>query len=244
MTSAKAMIYQIKKLKGKSLKQKLEHIFTYYWIPILVVAVTLGFTVSYAVHLSTVKDPGLTVTCINAYAEQDQADAYITEFSRQTDIDLDKYEVRLSTDMVIFNDNPIESYETIEVLYAQIGAQIIDVMVSDSQTLCQFIYQEIFDDLTQVLSPEQQAKYEQYYLYMDMAVLKELGTLTDGTIEYPDPTKPELMTEPVPVALLLPENGQFQQLCYPQTSGEVAIGILSNSLNISNALSFLDYIMR
>ena len=42
MTSAEAMLYQLKNLKGKPLKQKLEHIFTYYWIPILVVAVLAG----------------------------------------------------------------------------------------------------------------------------------------------------------------------------------------------------------
>lgn len=244
MTSREAMIHQLKNLKGKPLKQKLEHIFTYFWLPILAVVAIFGFAVSYTVHLATMKDPGLTITCINANAEYDQAEAYITEFARQTGINLDKYEVRLSTDMVILDDNLMSSYDTIQALIAQIGAQAIDVIVSDPRTLSWCIYQEAFVDLTQVLNPEQQTKYEQHYLYMDMAVLKELETLTEGTIEYPDPTKPELMVEPVPVALLLPENGQFQQLCYPYKSGEVAMGILGNSLNTSNALLFLDYIMK
>ena len=244
MTSAEAMLYQLKNLKGKPLKQKLEHIFTYYWIPILVVAATLGFILSYIIHLATVKDPGLTVTCINAYAEQDQVEAYMTAFAQQADIDLDQYEVRLSTDMRILGDNLMESYEAIEVLNAYIGAQAIGVMVSDPQILCRFIYQEAFNDLTQVLNAEQQSKYEQYYLYMDMAVLKDMETLTEELIVYPDPTKPELMEEPIPVALLLSEDSSFRQLCYSYTSGAVAIGIMCNALNTDNALEFLDCIMK
>ena len=244
MTSAEAMLYQLKNLKGKPLKQKLEHIFTYYWIPILVVAVTLCFIVAYAVHLATVKEPGLTVTCINAYAEQDQVEAYMTAFARQADIDLDQYEVRLSTDLRISDDNLLESYDTLQVLGAHMAAQTIDVLVSDPQTLYRFIYQEAFNDLTQVLNAEQQSQYEQYYLYMDMAALKELETLTEGLTVYPDPTKPELMAEPIPVALLLPEDSSFRQLCYSQMSGAVAIGIMGNALNTDNALAFLDSIMK
>lgn len=244
MTSAEAMIYQLKNLKGKPLKQKLEHIFTYYWIPILVVAATLCFTVAYVVHLATVKDPGLTITCINAYAQPDQAEAYMTEFARKADIDLDQYEVRLSTELYISDENLMESYDTLQVLGAYIAAQDLDMLVSNPQTLCPFIYQDTFTDLTQMLTPEQQAQYGEYYLYVDLAVLKELETVTETVTEYPDPSKPELMEEPVPVALLLPENSSFRQLFYFQTAGDVAIGILGNTLNTNNALAFLDYIME
>ena len=244
MTSTEAMIFQLKNLKGKPLKQKLEHIFTYYWIPIMVIVVILGVAVSYIVHLATMKDSGLTVTCINAYAERDQVEAYITEFAQQAKIDLDQYEVRLSTDMTILNDDLMNSYDTIQTLTAQIAGQTIDMIVSDPQTLSLYIYQDIFVDLTQVLDPEQQTEYEQHYLYMDIAFFKKIETLPEGSIEYPDPTKPELMEQPVPVALLLPENGEFQQLCYPHKPDEVAVGILFNSQNIDNAQAFLDYIMK
>ncbi len=240
MTSAEAMLYQLKNLKGKPLKQKLEHIFTYYWIPILVVAVTLCFIVAYTVHLATVKEPGLTVTCINAYAQRDQAEAYMTAFAQRADIDLEQYEVRLSADLRISDDNLLEAYDTFQVLGAHMAAQAIDMLVSDPQTLCPFIYQDAFADLTQVLSPEQQAQYGAYFLYMDLAVLE--GQEAETVAEYPDPSKPELMAEPVPVALLLPENSSFWQLCYSQTQGPVAICILGNTQNTDNALAFLDFI--
>lgn len=244
MTSKEAMIYQLKKLKGKPLKQKLEHILTYFWIPVLAMVAILGVTLFNIVQHATAKNPGLMVTCINAYAEYEQMQSYMMEFARQSDISPDKYELSISTNAVILDDDPMGSYDSIQMLNAQIAAQAIDVMVSDPQILSWYFYQDVFADLTQVLSPEHQAEYEQYYLYMDMAFLRELETYPEGRIEYPDPTKPELMTEPVAVALLLSGNKEFQQLCYPHNQGEVAVGILFNSLNISNALAFLDYIMK
>jgi len=244
MTSKEAMIYQLRNLKGKPLKQKLEHIITYFGLPILAVVAILGIAVSYIVNLATTKDSALTVTCINAYTKYDQAEAYMQEFARQANIDLDQYTVRFSTNTVISDDDLMASYESVQALLAQIAAQSIDVMVSDPQTLSRYMYQEAFVNLTQVLNPEQQAQYAQYFLYMDSAILKELEKFPERIIEFPDPAKPELMAEPVAVALLLPETGPLQQLCYPHTPDKVAVGILANSPNSSNALAFLDYILK
>jgi hypothetical protein len=66
MTSTGAMLYQLKQLKGKPLKQQLEHIVTYFWLPILLTAAILIATVSYVVHLVTLKEEALNVMCVNA----------------------------------------------------------------------------------------------------------------------------------------------------------------------------------
>ena len=71
MTAWEATIYQLKKLKGKPLKQKVAHILTYFWLQILIVAVVVLCAVSYIVHVATVKDTALHVTCVNAFADPD-----------------------------------------------------------------------------------------------------------------------------------------------------------------------------
>lgn len=244
MTSTEAMIYQLKNLKGKPLKQKLEHIFTYFWIPIVVVLAVLVFGISYIVHIVTMKDPALTVTCINAYSDTAKTDAYAEEFAGAAGIDLEEYEVRISGDVVISEMDLMTSYESAQVLVAQVAAQSIDVIAGDLEALTRYLYQDFFADLTQVLTPEQQAEYGDYFLYMDLAVLKQLEELVDTVPEYPDPTKPEEMEQPVPVALLLPEDGTFTELCYPHRKGQAAVGIVINSSNLPNALAFVDYIME
>ena len=243
MTSREAMIYQLKNLKGKPLKQKLEHIVTYFWLPILAVMLALVFIVSYIINLTTMKDLGLSVSCINAHAEDGQAESFIMGFAQEVGIDLEQYEVRISTGMPFLDDALTGSYEASQSLFAQIAAQEIDVITS-AQNLSNYIYQEAFADLSQILSPEQQSRYEQYYLYMDKALLNSVGETYNEIPEYPDPTKPELMAEPVPVAIVLPETGQFHQLFYSYEQEPVAVGIVVNSKNINNAVTFLEYIME
>ena len=52
------------------------------------------------------------------------------------------------------------------------------------------------------------------------------------------------MVEPVPVALMLPEKGDFTTLCYLYAADHAAVSVLGNTKNLDNALAFLDYIME
>lgn len=241
MTSWEATIYQLKNLKGKPLKQKVGHILTYFWLQILIVGVVLGCAVSYIVHIATVKDIALNVTCVNAFADPDDCQAYMQAFAAQSAIDPNQHAVYLSTNVTFSAEDVLEAYNAAQILGMRIAAQDIDVLTGETETLTQFFYQDIFADLTTVLSPEQQEKYCAYYLYMDLAVLQQ----TEGTaVEYPDPSNPESMREPIPVALRLPEDAPFSELCFPFQKDGVATGIIVNSVNLANALEFLDYVME
>ena len=66
----------------------------------------------------------------------------------------------------------------------------------------------------------------------------------NAAVEYPDPSDPESMREPIPVALRLPEDAPFPELCFPFQKDGVAAGIIVNSENLANALEFLDYVME
>ena len=105
-------------------------------------------------------------------------------------------------------------------------------------------YQSFFTDLREVLTPEQQEKYAPFYLYMDLAVLEQMREDIESAPKYPDPTKPEMMEKPVPVALRLPEGGDFTTLCYSHAASHAAVAIVINTKNLSHCLTFLDYIME
>lgn len=244
MTSKEAKIYQLKNLKGKPLKQKIEYILTYFGISILVTLAVLGFAISYIVHIVTVKDYALTVTCVNTFASQEEADEYAREFAAAAGIDTDEYEVYISGEMLISNSQDLASYEAAQALAAKIATRSIDVMAADLETMTAYLYQNFLADLTQVLTPQQQEEYAPYFLYMDMAFINALEEASGTVAGYPDPTKPEEMEAPVPVALLLPENGTFTGLFYPYWKNQSAVGIVVNSLNTPNALAFVNYIME
>lgn len=243
MTSTEAMIYQLKKLKGKPLKQKVQHILTYFWIPILAIVVILGSAVSYIVHLATVKEQVLSVVCINAVAEQQKKDTFAREFLENEGIDTKENEVWLSTDIMISANDPMSSYDAAQYLVTWIATQSVDVMAGDIETMTQYFYQGFMADLTEILTPEQQEAYGEYFLYMDMAVFEQKENDPEAALVYPDPANPETMERPVPVALWLPEDGAFTELCYARAADRAAISVVVNSPNIANALAFVDYIM-
>lgn len=244
MTSTEAMFYQLKKLKGKPLKYKLEYICTYFWIPLLVTLAVLIFSVSYIVHIATMKDPALSVACINAITDHEKTDAYAQKFAESVGIDTQEYEVRISPDIVVSQGDLTTSYESSMILMAQIAAQSIDVMAGTQETMTQYFYQDFMADLTEIMSAEQQDRYREYFLYMDLAVMDKLEESLDSDFQYPDPAKPEEMEHPVPVALMLPPDGSFTELCYPHVTDRAVVSVVVNSLNIPYALAFLDHIMK
>lgn len=245
MTSTEAMIYQLKNLKGKPLKQKVEHIVTYFWLPIVVTLAILIGLGSYIVHIVTMKDTALNVICLNAYSDLEVAKSYVTDFAENAGIDLEEYEVYISTDLTLNDADLNSSYNTVQVLVAQVAAHSVDILAGDQKNTIRYFYQEMYHDLTQVLTPAQQEAYGEYFLYADMAVVRRLeDQLLEEAPEYPDPTKPEEMEEPVPVALLVPEGSGFMESCYPYHKNNVVVGIVATTDNMENALAFLDHIMQ
>jgi len=244
MTPTEAMIQQLKNLKGKPLQQKLKYIYTYFGGPIIAALLFLTVGIVLIVQMVTAKDTALNVACLNAYPDNDKAASFCNEFAERAQIDLNKCEVIISTNLFISESDLTTSFESVEIIMAQLASQSMDAMISDIGTLSQYFYQEIFCDLTEVLSPEQQARYEEYFLYVDMAVLRQMQDLEEEVPEYPDPRKPELMQEPVPIALHLPADSTFAELYYGYSKGQVAIGIAVHTKNLSNALAFIDYIME
>lgn len=244
MTPTEAMIQQLKNLKGKPLQQKLKYIYTYFGGPIIAALLFLTVGIVLIVQMVTAKDTALNVACLNAYPDNDKAASFCNEFAERAQIDLNKCEVIISTNLFISESDLTTSFESVEIIMAQLASQSMDAMISDIGTLSQYFYQEIFCDLTEVLSPEQLACYGEYFLYADMAVLHQIQVPETEVLKYPDPTKPELMQEPVPIALRLPVNSTFVELYYGYSKEQVGIGIVINSQNLSNVLAFIDHIME
>lgn len=244
MTSTEAMIYQLKKMKGKPLKQKVEYIVTYYWLPIVIALAMIIAVGSYIVHLSTMNDVALHMICLNAFAESEETEKFETEFAENVGIDLNQYDVHISTDLILNDADLSNAYSTIQVLGSQTAAHSVDLLVGDLNTTTRFFYQEMYWDLNQVLTEQQKTKYTENFLYADMAVVRCFQEKLEDFPQFPDPTKPEEMEEPIPVALLVPEDSEFTTTFYPYHKTGLVIGVVSTSENLETALDFLDYIMQ
>ena len=242
MTITEAIIHQLKQLKGKPLKEKLEHILTYFWGPILGILLVILLCIFLIFHSSTHKEEALNVICLNSFIKTEEANKISEEFAHFSGIDTEKYTVRLNTGMLVSDLTPTDTYETIQTLSAQVAAGAVDILVADMDAFGIFLYQDYFCDLTQILTPEQQARLKDYIIYVDRTYMEAKLSGKEVPIPFPDPTKPEEMDQPVPVALLLPADNEFVQKNYSSIKAQIAFGIVVNGRNQENALAFLDYV--
>lgn len=244
MTSTEAMIYQLKRLKGKPLKVKVVHIATYYWLPIVIVLTIAIAAGSYIVHLVTMKDMALGVICLNAYSDSDTTNKFIVDFAEKKEIDLKEYDVVFSTKLTLNEDDLSIAYNTSQVIAARVADHSVDLLTGDLETITRYFYQDIFLDLNQVMTEEQKTRYAAHFLYVDMSVMRRFQDGFVSSIQFPNPMKPEEMEEPVPVALWLSSGNNFSSTFYPHSKDCVVVGVIATSENLVNALAFLDYVMQ
>jgi hypothetical protein len=231
-------INEFKKLKNESLKVKLSHILTYYWIPIAIILFVLFFLVSMIVHYATRKDAALSIHCINAVYQTQASDQFLSNAEQELGIDS-------STSEIAFANSPLtrDDVYTQVTIHQQIAAKLtshsMDFLVSDVLFLLQYAYNGAFCDIRTVLSPEQAEALSPYFLYMDQALADKFATAEEATPEIPDPTAPEKMEAPIPIALQIPKDSAFDKLYYSHTENTIAIAVIKNPPHMAKAAQFL-----
>ena len=102
-----------------------------------------------------------------------------------------------------------------------------------------YAYAEYFLQLDEYLTFAQLENLHSRILYADLQAVDDTSSSS-----YPDPTKPEIMASPVPVAIVLPKFSEFVQTFFPFAKEDIAIGFVANSPHLDNYLLFLDYIIK
>lgn len=240
MTQREAAIQQLKALKEKPLKEKLKHIFTYYKLPIVAILLAIILVISGVCHLASAQKTVLHISCLDAVVRQEAGEAFQLALSQALGIDRNKELVEISV-----NRNQQDEIYAGEALAAQIMGGMIDVLALPEETSLQWLYQDVFANLSELLTAEQMQTYKGSFLYVDGAVLEQMDHLRQEQtpLEFPDPTKPEEMEDPIPVAMRVPTGAEFAE-AYFSNHKSVVIGIVANAPNLNNAVFFLNYMME
>lgn len=236
-------------IKNASLPVKLSYFWSYYkWHTICVVAALIALTIIIC-DMATKKEDVLFVALLNAAAPtEEQAVIFRENYIDYAGIDYDKYDVRFDNNFTL-NQTDFAEYTLAasQRLLVYTGAGELDVVIGNSEIFPQQATQSMFRDLREILNAEQLEKYEPYFYYIDQAILDEWDRISDeGNIdsEYPDmpePTKPEEMEQPIPVALFVTDCDTLTD-AYSFPGDYVAIGVVANGPNPENALKFIDYL--
>lgn len=239
MTAREAAREAWKNLKDRPLKEKLEHIWTYYRIPILVGAVCIFIVCSCVFTAMAQKETALYGYCLNVSTNKEGVDAMTQAYMKYAGIDPNTSEVLLFSD---FSTDNASSYDTMQTLTVHIAAKEVDFILSDEKTGLTMAQTGYCSDLTQMFTPEQQALLSAFYLYAERAAL-EADRYSDDTEKQPIVfAEKETLKDPVPVALRLPK-ALFDGLY--TFSGESAVLVIpSNAPHVANLVSFLEFLLN
>ena len=140
-----------------------------------------------------------------------------------------------------------EDFTDEETYCHAVGAGDADFIVANDFVLTEFAYNEYFFDLSEILTHEQMKIYQPYFLYYDKSVLDEINNIdytakTMPIISLPNPSRPDLMEEPIPVMIDITSSEKISVL-YPNSNESYAMGFIANGKNNKKALNFLKYLL-
>lgn len=235
-------------VKNGTFQQKLSYFMDYYKWHVIVSVIALILVISLVTQMVSRKDSALYICMLNTYEENDTAE-YIQSLAEYAGINLNKESIDFDTSMFIeqgqLDQNSVLSTQK---FVAYLAASQLDMMITDSGSMADYANDEYFYDMREFLTPEQVAKYQQYFYYVDLAVVqKKLDARSDLNQEYipdyPDPRHPENMEQPIPVGLYLEGENTLKTLISFR-SDEVIIGVFRNTKQKENISLFIDFLMQ
>ena len=232
-------------LKGKSPKEKLKHIWLYYkWHmgAVLLLVIYVASTIYSNVAASNCVLSGVFLnTTAPPYAVLSHGEEFLSacSYAPSSEVYFDTMHYSSDPD----SEDAVSVYETFQLLIAKAHAGDLDFLVTGSSTQNQLIYNEFFLDLNKILTAEQIQAYKGQFLYMDIAFLAQLGDISANLVSYPDPTKPELMAEPIPVLIEIRDSKAVSAL-YGDSTDHYVLGFVVGGQHPEAARNYLDYLMK
>lgn len=235
-------------IKNAPFKVKAKYFWDYYkWHTIIAVVVIFAIC-SLIHHYVTYKEIGFHAVIINStimYPDED----YVEDFAIQAEINTEEYDVNFDTSMFLHEDFYDESVmATTQKLMVYSAAGDLDVMVCDYDNAERYIYNSAFGDLRSILTEEQIAKLEPYFIYADYAVLEEMdaaresGNMAEG-FEYPGTSDPTNMKLPFPVGISLRDCTEFKEHFY-SANADVNLLVFMNTKHPDDCVDFIEYVCK
>lgn len=246
MTMMEAIKEQWSMMKKQPPKERISYFLHYYGFITLCIIIVVAVLINYCVHLLTQTDPWVNGVFFNS-ATFEHTEQYLQDFSSDMGLDPKKEAAVIQTNFNYNLDSIIteETYQSAQVFLAMMASQEVDVEAAHMDLLVFHAYLGYLTDLRDHL-PQQQLEALEPYLYYVDGYLIELDNQSDqSTFQYgvfPDPTKPEEMTDPIPVAIMMDAATEEFTHHYMFTGEGPAIGICASSARKDNALALIQYI--
>lgn len=235
------------KLEGKSPKERWEYFWEYYKWPVLAVVLAVVLLIQGIVSVVNKKEIVFSGFVLNSKIALDD-DAFLQGFYDYAGIASDKQEAAFYSDITLGDGNSKSDITAFQRIMAGIATKETDFVVGQaiSFRLCAYNTSNIFLDLRNFFDEDTLERFSDRLYYIDGAVLAildaPLGEQVDtSALEYPDPTKPETMKDPIPVGIDISDREAFQSAYY-LTDTTLYLGVIANTPRLELTLQFIEYL--
>lgn len=243
------------KAKDMSFKGKLSYFWYYYKVHTIVAIVIIVFLCALIKDISSSKDYAFYATYFNAeqtFSAEEQMEA----FAAYADLDTEKYNVYLDSDMYYgASDMSETSLAASQKFTAMIYSGDVDVVVADESTFTNYALNETFFDLREVLPEDLLEKYKDRLFYIDGNTIEIYNSdetyLATGdhdayydliTESLENTTDPSIMENPIPVGIYVGDTPVISDAgCY-QGNFVPVYGIVQNTRKIDVAIDYLRFL--
>lgn len=248
MTIREAQKKQWESIKDRGLREKLSFFWEYYGVKSVCLTLALIVLIAFIISMATKKDFAFTGVFFGAQP-QDSCDSYLEDFKQTAQIDPAKYDVSVQCHLDIQMDQTItqEIYTSMETFTAMVASHSVDCFAGDPDLFLYYGYLDYAVDLRTVLTAEELTFLAPYLHYIDGKLLEQQENDNEGLAnaysQHPDSTKPELMGDPIPVAISLNAATDEFKANY-RFREDAVIGICASASYPQNALAFLRYCLN
>ena len=238
------------KVKDKPAKEIWEFFWDYYKIPALCILLAVVLIVQGVLSVKNQTETvfsGVLLNCKVGIKE----DGFLEGFYEHAGLDSKTQSAAFYSDMLIVENNPQVSLNTIQRIMAGIAVQDTDFIAGTPEAFlsCAYHSGRFFADLREFLDADTLAKLSDRLYYADGAIIDQINAPVGEQVEpsvlaYPkDPKDPSTMQKPIPVGIDISDRKALQDAYY-LSGATVYIGVVSNTLRPELTKKFIDYLFK
>ncbi len=170
-------------IKTAPLNKKLEYVWNYYWLQILLVVGFILIIFSIIFVVKNKKEPVLCGIYVNCQDEGYVNNELVEEFVEEQGINLKEQELYFVTNLAYRLDDGMTSdstnKQTTQALSIYHDARTMDFVTAERQVMEELALKNYFVDLADVLTEEQYEALEPYFIYFDNSKGEKVPALID-----------------------------------------------------------------
>ncbi len=218
-------------IKNKSFKEKVGYYWYYYkWrliVPIIIFIIGFNF-ISTIVNRPKIILDGMFIN-ITDFNNLEKLDLFTASFVESQELDSSKYHIAYNPNHTYISEekkatmpeeaiDPSANKYAIQNVVAGLGSKSLNFVIGPADSLLEIDSNQLFADLSEILTEEQQKAYESYYIYLDGE-------------------------ETIPILLDIQHCEELMDL-YGDPDIPLAIGIVADLEEMDMMLKFIDYMMN